>query len=633
MIDRTLVTAALWMLFAAFPAAYAADGKSLPLRIPTSADDFVMQETMIPMRDGVKLYTIIVRPRQAAGPQAILLLRTPYDAGGRMAATHRTRMQAMLGPAYAELPGYIWVFQDIRGRFKSEGEYQAFRPLRGPFNATATDHTTDGWDTIEWLVKNVPENNGRVGVLGTSYEGWLVLTSLLDPHPALKAAVPVNPMVDIWMGDDAFHNGAFRAGFILEYMYRMEIQTDKQRALPHDQYDLYTWWLRQGSIRDLQKTLLPKASLFGQIVDRPAYDAYWQDAAIDRRLAQSKAPLVPTLHVHGWFDQEDIYGAPAAYAALEARGRNNDLNFFTAGPWHHGENWAKGGQLGPLDWSEATGRRWRADVLAPFLAHYLQGASAHHLANATVFNTGTDRWETNDSWPKASGTQQRNLYLAAGKSLAWQAPLEKSGAVDRYISDPASPVPYQPRPIRSYYTDDPNRDDWRIWHVIDQRFVDGRPDVLTYVSEPLAQPVTVRGDVTARLFAESTGTDADWVVKLIDVYPDQDAAEAQMSGYQLMISGEIFRGRYRDSFSAPKAIEPNRALEYRIRLPQVNHTFKAGHRLMVQVQSSWFPLYDRNPQTFVPSIMDAQPAQYRPATHSIHRSAAHASRIELNVAD
>jgi putative CocE/NonD family hydrolase len=610
-----------------------AQAENEPIREPTPSDDFLIRAEMIPMRDGVKLHTVIVTSKSIASPQPILLMRTPYDASGRIGTAHRTSMAAMLGAKYAELDGYIWVFQDIRGRYKSEGEYKAFRSMRGPFNDTQTDHTTDGWDTIDWLVKNVPHNNGRVGLFGTSYEGWLILTSLLDPHPALEATVPVNPMVDIWMGDDAFHNGAFRVGFMLEYLYRMEMRPGKQLVLPHDHYDMYDWWLRQGSARTVQAQLLPKAPFFAQLIERPSYDAFWEDAAIDRRLAKSNAPLVPTLHVHSWFDQEDIYGAPAAYAALEPRDSGDDLNYFTAGPWYHGGNWAGGGHMGALDWTEATGRRWRQDVLAPFLAHYLKGAPAHGLSDATVFNTGTGRWESFSSWPKVPAAETRRLYLQSGKSLSWSAPQGTAKeSADRYVSDPASPIPYQPRPIKSYYGDDTNRDDWRIWHVIDQRFVDGRPDVLTYVSEPLAEPVTVRGDVTAHLFAATTGSDADWVVKLIDVFPDQDAFEPEMSGYQFMVSGEILRGRYRESFSEPKAIAANRVLEYGIRMPQVNHTFRRGHRLMVQVQSSWFPLYDRNPQTFVPSIMDAKPADYRAATHSIHRGGKQASHIELQVA-
>lgn len=602
-------------------------------RLATPDDDFVIQEVMIPMRDGIGLHTLVVSPKKIDKPLPILLMRTPYEAAARLNNIHRTSLAAMLGPGYAQMEGYIWVFQDIRGRYKSEGVYQAFRPLRGPFNDTTTDHTTDGWDTVDWLVKQVPHNNGRVGLFGTSYEGWLVLTSLLDPHPAIKAAVPVNPMVDIWMGDDAFHNGAFRIGFMTGYLYRMEMQPDKQQFLPHDHYDLYNWWLRQGSARELQAKLLPNAPFFAKLIDRPDYDAYWQDSAIDKRLAQSKAPLVPTLHVHGWFDQEDVYGAPAAYAALEARDKRNDLNYFTAGPWYHGESWSKGDRLGPLDWTESTARRWREQVLAPFLAHYLKDAPTHQLANAIVFNTGSDQWQNFDSWPGTAHTQTRRLYLQAGKALSWEAPAADHQDGDRYLSDPANPVPYQPRPVKSYYNDDTNRGEWRIWQVIDQRFADGRPDVLTYVSEPLAEDLTVRGDVTAKLFAATTGSDADWVVKLIDVFPDQDPYEPAMSGYEFMISGEIFRGRYRESFSEPMPIAPNRTLEYSIRLPQANHTFKRGHRLMVQVQSSWFPLYDRNPQSFVPSIMEAKAGDYRAATHTVHRSAQSPSHIELQVAE
>lgn len=587
--------------------------------------NYTVREADIPMRDGVKLHTVIISPKSIDGNLPILLSRTPYEAGGNVNDRH-VDMAVMLGSRFAELEGYIFVFQDIRGRYASKGRYELFRPLRGPFNKSETDHTTDGWDTIDWLIRNVDRNNGRVGLYGTSYDGWLVLTSLLDPHPAIKVAVPVNPMVDLWMGDDAFHNGAFRLGYMLDYVYLMESKPGSRPVLPRDHYDLYNWWMDQGSARELQARFLPESAMFAKLVDRPVYDAFWQDAAMDRRLSRSKALLVPTLHVHSWFDQEDIYGAPAAYAALEARDGSNTLNFFTAGPWYHAENWSRGARIGSLDWSEATGPRWRRDVLAPFLAHYLKDGPPHELAPATVFNTGTLRWERLAAWPVAPETSTRALYLNAKGSLSWKAGAAGS---DSYVADPARPVPYQPRPIKSYYGDDTYRNEWSAWQLADQRFVDGRPDVLSYVSEPMDAPVTVRGDVTVRLFAETTGSDADWVVKVIDVFPDQDAFNAGLSGYQFMISGEIFRGRYRESFSEPEAIVAGQPLEYRIRLPQVNHTLARGHRLMVQIQSSWFPLYDRNPQIFLPSLMEAKVSDFRSATHTIHHGGALASRVEL----
>lgn len=601
------------------------------LRTAVSADDFVISEVMIPMRDGVSLSTFIVTPKHFDADLPILLMRTPYGAAGQVSNRNRTTGAALLGAKYAELAGYIWVFQDVRGRYKSEGEYTAFRPLRGPFNDSETDHTTDGWDTVDWLVKNVENNNGRVGVFGTSYGGWLVLTTLLDPHPAVKAAVPVAPMVDLWMGDDAFHNGAFRIGYMLEYSYRLETKPDAQSILPHDDYDLYSWWLKQGSPRELKEQYLPNAPLFSKIVERPAYDDFWQDIAIQNRFKKLKPSRVPTLNVHGWFDQEDMHGAPTIYEVLENKDPGNDVNFFTAGPWYHGESWANTHALGSLDWSESTGRRWREDVLAPFLDHYLKDAPPHRLSNATVFNTGTSRWESFDEWPGTGDTEVKKLYLDEGRSLSWQNESSESQGSESYLSDPNAPIPYQLRPIRAIYSDDPQRGDWRIWQVADQRFVDGRPDVLTFVSEPLAEAITVRGNSVSHLFSATTGSDADWVVKLIDVFPDQDARNPEMSGYQFMVSGEILRGRYRESFSRPEAIVPNQAAEYTILLPQINHTFQPGHRLMVQIQSSWFPLYDRNPQTWIPSIMDVKSSDYQKATHTVFYGGELASHIELQV--
>ena len=603
------------------------------VRAPNPDDDFTLSEAMIPMRDGVKLHTLVLTPKAPQGAMPMLLMRTPYNAATRLKVKQVTQLGAMLGPGLAELRGYIFVFQDIRGRNGSEGEFVLARQTRGPFNATQTDETTDAWDTIDWLVKNVSGNNGRVGIYGTSYDGWTSLMALLDPHPALKAAVPVNPAVDFWMGDDWFHNGAFRPAYAFEYVHALESDPNAWTPFPFSAADTYTWWLNAGSALEVGKRYLDEKrhKYWTLLTTRPTYDAYWQDGALDKHLAKSTARLVPTMHVHGLFDQEDIYGAPAAYAALEPRDKGNDLNFFVAGPWFHGQNWGAGDRLGPIRWDEETARHWRQDMLLPFLAHHLKDAPAPKLAPAEVFNTGTRRWESFTAWPQAPGTSPRSLYLQPRQQLGWQAPSARRGASDTYVSDPAKPVPYQQRPTRRIYDDDAGYAAWRAWLVADQRFADGRPDVLTYVSEPLADAVTVRGTVSADLFAETTGSDADWVVKLIDVFPDQDGVEPDMGGYQFMISGNVLRGRYREGFDVARPVQANKPLEYRFSLPQVNHTFEPGHRIMVQVQSTWFPLYDRNPQTFVPSIMDAKPSDYRAATHRIHVSADLPSRVEVRV--
>jgi uncharacterized protein len=605
----------------------------MPWRQPSPDDDFDLRELMIPMRDGVELHTWVLSPKETRSDLPILLMRTPYDAAKRMGTAHRTVLHAVLGGSFAELPGYIFAFQDIRGRHGSGGVFEINRPPRGEFNRTATDETTDAWDTIEWLVKNVPANNGRVAIHGTSYEGWTALMALLDPHPALKVAIPTSPLVDGWIGDDWFHNGAFRLPYAFEYVYSMGSDAKSAALFPYSHYDTYTWWLKAGSPVEVGRRYLDEERhrFWKVLTDNPAYSPYWRAMAVDRLLRESTAKLIPTLHVHGWFDQEDIYGAPAAYAAMKARDHSNDLVYFVAGPWRHGQSWTHGSSLGAVGWSEDTAQRWREDQLAPFLEHYLKDGPAHRVPPVSVFNTGSRRWESLDAWPAPTGTQPRSLYLAPGSMLSWHVPEAPQGTAEAYMSDPAKPVPYQPRPVRRTLRDDLEPAAWQTWLAADQRFVDGRPDVLTFVSPPLEEKLTVRGAITARLFAETTGTDADWIVKVIDAFPDLDGAEPRMSGYQLMIAGEILRGRYRRSFEQPEAITPDRALEYLIRLPQVNHTFRPGHRLVVQIQSTWFPLYDRNPQRFVPAIMDATAEDYQPATHRIHTNAVHASRIELHV--
>ncbi|MHC9086951.1 CocE/NonD family hydrolase [Luteimonas sp. RIT-PG2_3] len=597
-------------------------------------DDFVLIEEMVPMRDGERLRTFIVAPKQITRSLPILLQRTPYRAASKLKTLHQPKLQSLLGTSLAELEGYIFVFQDIRGRHGSSGDFVLQRPVRGAFNTSATDETTDAWDTIDWLVKHVDHNNGRVGIYGTSYDGWTSLMALIDPHPALKVAVPVNPAVDFWMGDDWFHNGAFRPAYAFEYVHALETDLSAWSPFPFDRYDTYDWWLRAGSPTAIGRRYFDPArhKYWTTLTQHPTYDSYWQNSALDKALVASKGRQVPTMHVHGWFDQEDLYGAPAAYAALEPRDRRNDSNFLVAGPWAHGQNWASGDRLGNMAWNEDTALRWRQDMLAPFLAHYLKDAPAHRLAPVTVFNTGSRRWERLEHWPRAEDTRPRALFLQPDLATGWTAPVAADGSTQDFVSDPAKPVPYQPRPIRRIYDDDLGYAAWRSWLVGDQRFVDGRPDVLTFVGEPLTDAVTVRGTVTATLFAETDGSDADWVVKLIDVFPDQDPQEPTMSGYQLMISGDILRGRYREGFEQARPVAAGQALEYAFRLPQVNHTFRQGHRIMVQVQSSWFPLYDRNPQAFIPSIMDVEPGQYRKATHRIHTSRTHPSRIELQVA-
>ncbi len=588
-----------------------------------SGAGYTVREEMVPMRDGVRLFTLITIPEDATGPLPVLLMRTPYNAE-RLVDRKASGLREALGTRFMG-NDYIYVFQDIRGRFKSEGDYVMYRPPVGEFNQTSTDETTDAWDSVDWLVKNLL-TNGRVGIWGTSYPGWLTLAAMKDPHPALAAAVPFNPVVDVWKADDWFHWGAFRGAYAFSFIYEMETRTDKFTPYPYEQKEMYSWLLPQGALGPaLGARLDERHEMWKWLMENPAYGPYWKEVAADRWFP-SPPRLVPALHVHGLWDQEDIYGSPAVYAALEQFDTGNDLNFFAAGPWHHGQHFVDGSSLGSLEFGENTAEEFRVEVLEKFLRHFLHGGETELPSPVTAFETGTNRWCSYESWPPAG--EELNLYLRNDGGLSFTPPEEPEGYTG-YISDPAHPVPYEPRPIWEInYDNPPAIKAWRQWLVEDQRFADGRPDVATWVSEPLTEPLTVRGAVLARLFAETTGSDADWVVKLIDVYAGVEEVY-EMSGYELMVSGDIFRGRYRVDYEHPEPIRPDSVLEYRIPLPQVNHTFLPGHRIMVQVQSSWFPLYDINPQTYVPSIMTAPDSAYRTQRHRIHHSEEHPTAVTV----
>jgi putative CocE/NonD family hydrolase len=589
-------------------------------------DDFEIREEMVTMRDGVKLYTLILTPKISKKPLPIILQRTPYDATRALRGHPTSRLAVTLGNKFLG-NDYVYVIQDIRGRFKSEGDYAMYRVPRGEFNQSETDETTDAWDTIDWLVKNIP-SNGRVGVWGTSYPGWLTLAAMRNPHPALAAAVPFNPVVDVWKADDWFHWGAFRASYAFSFIYEMETRTDEFTPYPYEIQDIYTWMLGQGAAgTGLDVHLDERHKMWARLIAFPSYGPYWREVAADRWF-DSPPRLVPTLHVHGFWDQEDIYGAPAVYAALERHDTTNEFNFFVAGPWYHGQHFKDGSSLGALNFDENTAKRFRQNILAPFLRRYLHEDAVEPPAPVTVFETGTNRWRKFDRWPPVE--EQIRLYLQPEGGLAFTPPNVDLSTTE-FISDPEKPVPYTPRPNWGIDYDNPTAiAAWRRWLVEDQRFVDGRPDVATWISEPLLEPITFRGPVIAQLFAETTGTDADWVVKLIDVFPDDDPT-FEMSGYQLMVSAEIFRGRYRENYDDPKPLTPDQAFNYTIPMPHLNHTFLPGHRLMVQVQSTWFPLYDRNPQTFVPNIMVAPPDSYKPQRHRVHHNSKYASYLWLYV--
>ncbi|MGN6185765.1 MAG: CocE/NonD family hydrolase [Thermoanaerobaculia bacterium] len=588
--------------------------------------DHVRREVEIPMRDGVKLHTVILIPNGAKNAP-ILLTRTPYNADELTTHTSSSQLATNL-QGYDNATdviiegGYIRVVQDIRGKHGSEGEYVMNRPLRGTQNPTSVDHATDTYDTIDWLVKNIPESNGKVGILGISYDGFLPLMALIDPHPALKVSVPMNPMVDGWMGDDWFHNGAFRQQG-MSYVYEQEAtrkNAQKWWATHRDDYDMF---LEAGSAGELGKRRgMEQIGFWRKLTEHAAYDAFWREQAVDKILA-ARPLSVPVMLVHSLWDQEDIYGAIAVYNAIEPKDTNNDRVYLVMGPWHHGQMIRDGNALGPIKWDSDTSLTFRREVLRPFLDHYLKdNAPAMNVAPVTAFETGTNQWRRLDAWPK--GAKPTALYLAANGRTSFTLPKNDGADFDEYISDPAKPVPFRnSRPV--------DNSTWRTWLVDDQREASGRTDVLTFVSEPLSEPLKIGGQPRVHLFASTSGTDSDWVVKLIDVYPDQVASDPDMGGYQLMISADIFRGRYRESFETAKPITANAPLLYRWTLPTANHVFLPGHRVMVQIQSSWFPLYDRNPQTFVPNIFFAQPGDYKKATQRVYHSTTHPSYIELPV--
>jgi putative CocE/NonD family hydrolase len=586
---------------------------------------------MIPMRDGIKLHTVILVPKGVTRAP-ILLTRTPYGATMSTTRAESAHLKAVLpyGDDVVSVSGYIRVYQDVRGKYGSEGNYVMNRPLRGPLNASATDHSTDTWDTIEWLTHHVPETNARVGIIGTSYGGFLVLMALVDPHPALKVAVPIAPMVDTWRGDDWFHNGAFRQVYAADYAYEQTGTQKSEEKLWRGKYDEYDTFLEAGSAAEFaRRTKTDQLPFWRRLTEHPAYDDYWQQQALDQILAK-RLITVPTMYVHGLWDQEDIYGAPAGFAATAPKDGAADRTFLVMGPWNHGGSNRDGSELGPLHFAGDTGFWFRSQVLQPFLDQYLkEGAPAAHIPPVLAYETGTDVWRRYERWPQscADGCPHplSPLYLVAGGGLSFAKPTGKA-AYDEYVSDPAKPVPYRQRPMRPVYWDDST---WDRWLVDDQRNEAARTDVLVYTTPVLTAPVRIAGEPVVHLHASTSGTDADWVVKLIDVYPDEMPRHDTLAGYELMVAADIFRGRYRESLEHPTAIPRDRVLEYRFALPTADHVFMPGHRIMVQVQSSWFPLYDRNPQSFVPNIFLAQPADYRKATQRIYTGGSSASRVDL----
>ena len=596
--------------------------------------DYTRREEMIPMRDGVKLHTVILVPRNAHRAP-ILLTRTPYDASATTTYAQSSHLAPNLnGYDNAQdviLPGgYIRVVQDIRGKYGSKGEYVMNRPLVGPLNNTRVDESTDTYDTIDWLVKNLPQSNGRVGELGISYDGFEPLMGLVNPHPALKVSVPMNPMVDGWMGDDWFHHGAFREQN-MPYILEQEATRDNKEKWWTDCFDDYDVYMSKVNAGMLGRSRgLEQVGFWSRILQHPNYDAWWQQQAMDKILARQ--PLkVPTMLVASLWDQEDIYGAIAVYDAIEPKDVHNDMVYLVLGPWHHGQEIEDGSTLGALKFNTNTSYEFQTRILAPFLAHFLKD-SVMDVAPVNAYLTGANRWERLDRWPSGCNSgctiTPTRLYLDAGRKASFKVPL--AAGSDEYISDPAKPVPYRSRPSQPMGYTLPLT--WPEWLVDDQREASGRTDVLTYTSDVLTEPLRISGAPIANLIASTTGTDADWVVKLIDVYPDEVGGDPPMGGYQLAVSMDIMRGRYRESWETPKPITPGTPLLYKFALPTANHVFLPEHRIMVQIQSSWFPLYDRNPQTYVTNIFWARPGDYHPQTHRVyHSTVSQTSFVELPI--
>jgi hypothetical protein len=586
---------------------------------PSVADQFTDRDVMIPVRDGVRLHARIFTPKAADGPLPIIMTRTPYGVGNA-ANNFKTYLKTMAAD------GYIFVFEDIRGKFQSEGTFVMQRPARAPGDTKSLDEGTDTYDTIDWLLHNVPGNNGRVGMLGISYSGWTTIMGALEPHPALKAISPQASPADMWLGDDFHHNGAFRLSYGFEYASMMETGKDVQQ-FSFDTFDTYDWYLSLGPLANVNKKYLhEKIPTWNDYVAHPDYDEFWKRQTMIPYLREVK---VPTLNVAGWWDQEDFYGPIQIYEALE-RHDTHHLNHLVVGPWNHG-GWSGGAgdRLGPIEFGSATAEYFRDRIQAPWFAYFLKDKGTLELPEALTFESGTNRWQRWDAWPPVRQATDRSLYLGANRTLSFEKPTAVAPAFDRYVSDPAHPVPYRHRPIQPTYF--PGGSKWPTWLVEDQRFVRDRADVLSWSTGPLTSNVSIAGEVTADLFASTTGSDADWIVKLIDVYPEQYQENWDLAGYELMVSNEVFRGRYRRSRERPEAVTPKAVLEYAFSLHTQNYTFLQGHRIMVQVQSSWFPIIDRNPQTFVKNIFNAVPGDFRAATVQIFRSATYPSHVVVPV--
>ena len=578
---------------------------------------------MVPMRDGVKLFTVVLSPSNYTRQVPILIERTPYGADLPIKEDSALSIDKL--PTYYRTllkGGYIFVFQDMRGKFKSEGSFEMNRPLYHLTDKTKTDESTDAYDAVDWLTKNIPNNNGKAGILGISYPGYQALDASVDPHPALKASSPQASPADMFLGDDFHHNGAFRLSYGFEYSYLVENAKEANSNFPFPQFDLYDWYLKLGSLKNVnEKYYKKRLPSWNDFAAHPDYDAFWKkQSSLNIQRTQ-----IPTLHVGGYYDQEDLNGPQLMYNHLEKKDSFNQ-NYLVLGPWNHGQ-WAssKADSLGKINFESKTAL-WFQALQKQWFDYWLKGIGDGKFSEANCFQTGTNQWKTYAAWPPKNAALKR-LYANADHTAAFTKPGSSKGLVS-YISDPATPVPYRIQPIEATYGEGSR---WGEWHVEDQRFVSSRPDVEVFTGDSLTENLTVTGQVTAHVTASTTATDADFVVKLIDVYPNFYSNNLLMSNYQLPVTMEVFRGRYRKSFEKPSPLTPNKPEEFVIDLHTINHTFLKGHRLMIQIQSTWFPIIDRNPQKYIPNIFEARESDFIKATHTIYCNSQYSTYIELPV--
>lgn len=590
---------------------------------PEEITSYTKKTYMIPMRDGVKLFTVVLAPTQNIMPGSFLIQRTPYGSDFPLPEDSTVPVNAMGSFQPMAKEGYIFVFQDMRGKFKSEGTFEMTKPLYHLIDKTKTDESTDAYDAIDWLVKNIKNNNGKAGIKGVSYPGYLALDAAVDPHPALKASSPQASPADMFLGDDFHHNGAFRLSYGFEYSYLVENDKLSNSNFPFPTYDLYNWYLQLGSLKNVNdKYYKGRLASWNNFTKHPNYDDFWKRASA---LTYIQRPQIPIMHVGGYFDQEDMNGPQIMYQQLEKKDSFN-RNYIVLGPWNHG-GWEgqKADSLGQINfgnttavWFQALEKRW--------FDYWLKDIGDGKFSEATCFQTGSNTWKTYDSWPPKNAVLKK-LYTMPDHTSSFTKPSSVTGAVS-YVSDPASPVPYRNLPIEATYSEGSR---WNTWLVEDQRFVTTRPDVISFMMDSLTQDITVTGNVTAHLFASTTGTDADFVVKLIDVYPAFDTSSIKMSGYQLPVAMEVIRGRFRKSFEKPSPLVPDKAEEFIIDLHDINHRFLKGHQIMIQIQSTWFPIIDRNPQKYIPNIFEAKESDFIKATETIYCNQKFASYIELPV--